>query len=91
MEQKPATDLMLRSPKMWGAVSDVRVSLLNMYNEVRLIFMYNNFCICPYKITESSHCCDCWLFLFVQLSCSNFVNIFYIGKDISVLKHVHCS
>ncbi|GAA6104449.1 lamin L3 isoform X1 [Tachysurus ichikawai] len=33
VEQKPLSDLVLRSPKSWGAVSDVRVSLLNQYNE----------------------------------------------------------
>ncbi|XP_060797112.1 lamin L3 isoform X2 [Neoarius graeffei] len=33
VEQKPSTDLMLRSPKAWGAVSDVRVALLNPYSE----------------------------------------------------------
>ncbi|KAK3562511.1 hypothetical protein QTP86_034765 [Hemibagrus guttatus] len=33
VEQKPPSDLVLRSSKSWGAVSDVRVCLLNQYNE----------------------------------------------------------
>uniref|UniRef100_A0AAR2IZZ0 Uncharacterized protein n=1 Tax=Pygocentrus nattereri TaxID=42514 RepID=A0AAR2IZZ0_PYGNA len=35
VEPNPPTDLVLSDPKTWGAVSDVRVSLLNTHNEVR--------------------------------------------------------